>query len=73
LPPAAQSLIDRGLMRLDTTARSPRFFFTPEGLAALRRMMADPRLANPQKFAHIRRELGIDPPDAGADAAGEPG
>jgi hypothetical protein len=70
VPPAAQSLIDRGLMRLDTTARFPRLFFTPDGLAALRRMMADARLANPQKFAHIRRELGIDPPAAGADAAG---
>jgi hypothetical protein len=70
VPPAAQSLIDRGLMRLDTTGRSPLLFFTPEGLGALRRMMADPRLANPQKFAHIRRELGIDPPDGGADAAG---
>ena len=68
LPPAAQSLLDRGLMRLDATARLPRLFFTPEGLAALRRMMADPRLANPQKFAHIRRELGIDP-DRRADAA----
>jgi hypothetical protein len=70
VPPAAQSLMDRGLMRLDTTARFPRLFFTPEGLAALRRMMADARLANPQKFAHIRQELGIDPPGARADAAG---
>ena len=31
-------------------------------------MMADPRLANPQKFAHIRRELRIDP-DRRAEAA----
>jgi hypothetical protein len=68
LAPAAQSLLDRGLMRLDATARLPRLFFTPEGLAALRRMMADPRLANPQKFAHVRRELGIDP-GHGAEAA----
>ena len=68
LPPAAQSLLERGLMRLDTTAHFPRLFFTPEGLAALRRMMADPRLADPQKFAHIRRELGIDP-GAGAGTA----
>jgi hypothetical protein len=68
LPPAAQSLLDRGLMRLDETARFPRLFFTPEGFAALRSMMADPRLANPQKFAHIRRELGLDP-DFGAKAA----
>jgi hypothetical protein len=31
-------------------------------------MRADPRLANPQKFAHIRRELGLDR-DYGAVAA----
>jgi hypothetical protein len=68
LPQAAQSLLDRGLLRLDETARLPCLFFTPEGLAALRCMMADPRLANPQKFAHIRRELGLDR-DHGAEAA----
>jgi hypothetical protein len=61
LPPAAQSLLDRGLMRLDETAYLPRLFFTPGGFAALRCMMADRRLADPQKFAHIRRELGLDP------------
>jgi hypothetical protein len=38
----------------------PRLFFTTAGLAALRRMFADKRLADPQKFAHVRRELGID-------------
>jgi hypothetical protein len=31
------------------------------GLAALRAMMRDRRLADPEKFAHIRVELGIDP------------
>jgi hypothetical protein len=38
-------------------------FFTGTGIAALRAMMADHRLANPEKFAHVRRELGIDPPE----------
>jgi hypothetical protein len=61
-----------GLMRLDGTAHFPRLLFTPEGLAALRRMMADPRLADPEKFAHIRRELGIDP-GHGAEADGQTG
>jgi hypothetical protein len=36
-------------------------FFTEAGLAELRRMMADRRLADPKKFAHIRQELGLDP------------
>jgi len=38
----------------------PRLFFTAAGLAALRRLFTDKRLADPQKFGHVRRELGID-------------
>jgi hypothetical protein len=59
LPPAAKSLLERGLMRLDATSRA-RLFFTERGLDALRVMMADRRLANPEKFAHVRQELGLD-------------
>lgn len=59
LPPAAKTLLERGLMRLAATARIPRLFFTERGLDELRVMMADRRLANPQKFAHIRQELGM--------------
>ena len=61
LPPPARSLLDRGLMRLVANSRPPRLFFTDAGLVELRAMMADRRLADPVKFAHIRRELGIDP------------
>ena len=61
MPQAAAGLLERRLMRLDTTGRQPRLFFTERGLAALRTMMADARLANPAKFAHVRQELGIDP------------
>jgi hypothetical protein len=60
LSPAAKSLLERGLMRLDVTSPIPRLFFTDVGLEALRVMMADRRLANPEKFAHIRQELGLD-------------
>jgi 2-hydroxychromene-2-carboxylate isomerase len=59
LPPPAQSLLARDLVRVDTSGRLPRLFFTAAGLVALRQMFADRRLADPQKFAHIRRELGI--------------
>ena len=62
LGPAAQSLLDRGFVSLDPHSRPPRLFFTAAGLAALRAMMSDRRLADPEKFAHIRVELGIDPP-----------
>jgi hypothetical protein len=61
LSPNAKGLLERGLMRLDTSQRLPRLFFTDAGLAELRRMMADRRLADPTKFAHVRQELGIDP------------
>jgi hypothetical protein len=61
LPPTAKGLVDRGLMRLDTSERLPRLFFTEAGMAELRAMMMDRRLADPAKFAHVRQELGIDP------------
>ena len=48
-------------MRLDTSQRLPRLFFTETGLTELRTMMMDRRLADPKKFAHVRQELGIDP------------
>jgi hypothetical protein len=64
LPPAAKTLLDRGLMRLDTSGRLPRLFFTESGLGELRTMMRDKRFADPVKFAHVRRELGIDLPPA---------
>ena len=63
LSPIAKGLLDRGLMQLDTSQRLPRLFFTEIGLAGLRAMMADRRLADPKKFAHVRQELGIDPVD----------
>lgn len=61
VPLAAKRLLARGLMRLEATPWPPRLFFTEAGLAALRVMMADRRLANPKTFAHVRQELGIDP------------
>ena len=59
IPPAGQSLLSRGLMRLERRP-SPRLFFTDAGWAALKRMMADPLQADPRRFAHIRRELNIE-------------
>jgi hypothetical protein len=64
IPPAARSLVDRGLMRLDTSEHLPRLFFTKAGIIELRAMMADRRFADPKRFAHVRQELGIDPMSA---------
>jgi hypothetical protein len=61
VPPVARGLLDRGLMRLEPIPWPPCLFFTEAGMAALRAMMADRRFANPVTFAHVRRELGIDP------------
>ena len=54
IPPVAKGLLERGLMRLDTSGRLPRLFFTEAGLAELRAMMTDRRFADPKKFAHVR-------------------
>jgi hypothetical protein len=59
VPPVARSLVDRGLMRLDTSDRLPRLFFTEAGLVELRAMVADRRLTDPKRFAHVRQELGF--------------
>jgi hypothetical protein len=61
ISPVARGLLERGLMLLDTGERLPRLVFTETGLAALRAMMRDRRLADPMKFAHVRQELGIGP------------
>jgi hypothetical protein len=37
-------------------------------MAALRQMMANRRLADPTRFAHVRQELGIDPMSEGMGA-----
>lgn len=61
VPPAAKSLVERGLATVDESQHPPRLLFTNAGIEALRTMMANPKLADPLKFAHIRRELSIDP------------
>ena len=58
VPLPAQGLVERGLMRIDTTQRWPRLLFTETGLVALRTMMTDRRLA-------IDEEIGVDWPSGG--------
>ena len=60
IPPAAQSMIDRGLLELRATNRGPRAFFTENGLAALRQLVLDRRAMDPERFGHLRRELGLE-------------
>jgi hypothetical protein len=60
LSPAVRSMIERGLVELRSGPRGARGFFTEKGVAAMRRLVGDRRLMNPQAFAHLRLELGLD-------------
>jgi hypothetical protein len=68
LPPAVQSLIGRGLAEVRTDGRWPAAHFTTEGLAALRRFAQDRRALDPVRYAHVRRELGLEVGVEDADA-----
>ena len=49
----------------DTTEVSvPWHQVTEAGLVELRAMIANRRLTDPKRFAHVRQELGIDPVSA---------
>ncbi len=61
LPPPAETLVVRGLMRIELSSPWPRLQFTDQGLRSLRDMMSDPKLADPNIYHHIRQELGIEP------------
>ncbi|HEY4041252.1 MAG TPA: hypothetical protein VGM32_05320 [Rhodopila sp.] len=69
VPLPAKGLIERGLMRIDTTQQWPRLLLTETGLVALRTIMTNRRLADPERYAHIRQELGI-PSGARASSRG---
>jgi hypothetical protein len=50
LSPIARGLLERGLMRLDTSQHPPRLFFTEAGLAELHTLIMDRRFADPKKI-----------------------
>ena len=60
IPPAVRSMMDRGLVEIRNTERGPRAFFTEAGLGELRRLLLDGRYMDPERFAHLRRELGLE-------------
>jgi hypothetical protein len=69
LPSAVQSMLARGLVEI-RTGRGPRAVFTPAGLVALHRLLSDRRAMDPIRFAHLRRELGVDRGEDGGDERG---
>ena len=52
-------MLERGLVEI-RAGRGPRAVFTPAGLVALRRLFSNRRAMDPVRFAHLRRELGLD-------------
>lgn len=58
LPKAVQGMLARGLVEIRVD-RFPRAFLTEIGLIALRQLAADRRALDPVRYAHVRRELGL--------------
>ena len=62
IPPAVRSLLERGLVEVRAGKYGPRAFFTEAGLEALRLLLRDRRAMDTARFAHLRRELGLEAP-----------
>jgi len=58
--PRLQTMLERDLVEVRNTNQWPRAFFTEAGLAALRQLVMDKRAMDPERFAHLRTELGLD-------------
>jgi hypothetical protein len=67
IPPAVQSLLDRGLVTIGRGRFGPCALFTEAGRRELRLLLEDRRAMDPERFAHLRRELGLDAGEGGAD------
>jgi len=63
LPPAVKTMLQRGLVEVRPEGRLFRAHFTMAGVDALRQMAANRRYLDPVQYAHIRRELGLEPAD----------
>ena len=53
-------MLDRDLVEVRTTNQWPRAFFTEAGMAALRQLVMDKGVMDPERVAHLRAELGLD-------------
>jgi hypothetical protein len=68
IPPAVQSMLDRGLVVIRPARLGARAFFTEAGLRELRALLQDRRAMDPGRFAHLRRELGLDHDEVAVEA-----
>jgi hypothetical protein len=60
LPPAVRSMLERGLVELRRDGRFARAHFTTAGITTLRDFAANRRYLDPIRYAHVRRELGLE-------------
>jgi hypothetical protein len=60
VPPPVRTMVERGLVEIRTETRVPKAHFSEAGLAALCLLALDRRYMDPQKFAHVRAELGLE-------------
>ena len=63
LPLAVQTMLERGLVEIRPDRLWARAFFTEAGLAALRELATDRRFLPPDRYEHLRQELGLDDRD----------
>jgi hypothetical protein len=59
LSPAAQSMLDRGLIEIRPARIGYTAFLTDTGIAALRLLVLDARAMDPARFGHRREQLGL--------------
>jgi hypothetical protein len=66
LPAAVQSLLERGLVKIEPSAPGWRALFTEAGLQALRQLAQDRRALDPAQYPRLRAELGLEDPEVTA-------
>ena len=60
VPPPVRTMVERGLVEIRIDTRVPKVYFSAAGLTARRLLALDRRYMDPQKFAHVRTELGLE-------------
>jgi hypothetical protein len=59
IPPAVRTMMDRGLAEIRSTERGPRLLYRV-GASGASPATAGRALMDPTRFAHLKRELGLD-------------
>ena len=70
LPPAVKTMLARGLAEVRRDGPWVRAYFTTAGFAALRELAANRRYLDPVRYAHVRRELGLEAEEGDTSSSG---